>query len=139
MIEPEGSEEQAASEGSSEKKVDESWKEEARKAKEVAEESDEQTRRPGPLPKPDFSFLVTSFAMQVMMHFGDFPNPVSGKESADLEQAKHGIDTLGLLEEKTKGNLTEQESKLLQTTLYDLRLRYVAISASGAPPPPAES
>ena len=134
MVEPESPEEQAASEEVEAKKVDETWKEEARKAKEAAEELHGQTGQRGPLPKPDFSFLITSLAMQVMMHFGDFPNPITQKASTDLEQAKHGIDTLGLLEEKTKGNLTDQETKLLQTTLYDLRLRYVAMSRSGAPP-----
>ena len=116
------------------KKVDEDWKEEVRRERETAHKAQEQEQPPrrGPLPRPDFSFLVTSLAMQVLMSFGEIPSPVTGQPNLDLEQAKHGIDTLGVLEEKTKGNLTEEESNLLQTTLYDLRLLYVSLSSSGA-------
>lgn len=122
-----------------EKKVDEDWKEEVREEREVAHETQGQEQPPqrGPLPMPNFSFLVTSLAMQVLMSFGEIPSPVTGKPNLDLEQAKHGIDTLGVLEEKTRGNLTEEEDNLLQTTLYDLRVRYVSLSSSGASPRPS--
>ncbi len=121
------------------KKVDEDWKEDVRSEREAAHKTEEQEQPPqrGPLPMPDFSFLVTSLAMQVLMSFGEIPSPVTGKPNLDLEQAKHGIDTLGVLEEKTRGNLTEEEGNLLQTTLYDLRVRYVSLSSSGASPQPS--
>ena len=115
------------------KKVDESWKEEARREKEAVGKADRHPRQDGPLPEPDFSFLVTSLAMQVLMSFGDLASPVTGKAEVDLERAKHSIDTLGVLEQKTKGNLSQEEERLLQTTLYDLRVRYIAMSSSGAP------
>ena len=57
------------------------------------------------------------------------PNPVSGKTETDLEQAKHFIDMLGVLEEKTKGNLTDDESRSLESVLFDLRMGFVEVSS----------
>ena len=130
-----------------EKKIDTGWKEEARKAKEAAEKPRRKPdpaegaggpepvegaglddHSPGPIPKPDFSFLVSSIAMQILMCLGHVPHPATGKPEIDLEQAKHGVDLLDMLEVKTKGNLTPDESKLLTATLYDLRVRYIALS-----------
>lgn len=116
------------------KKVDESWKEEARREKESAGRADTHAGQGRSLPEPDFPFLVTSLAMQVMMSLGEIASPVTGEAEVDLERAKHAIDTLGVLEHKTRGNLTQEEDKLLQATLYDLRVRYIAMSSSGAPP-----
>jgi hypothetical protein len=108
------------------KHVDEGWKQEARRDKEkLAKEG----ARPRPaMPKPSFELLVVSLAMQARLAMGEFPNPVTRQQEVDLESAKHAIDLLGVLEEKTKGNLAEGEKKVLDDALYDLRMRYIAMS-----------
>ena len=110
------------------KKVDESWKEEARRAKGSADKAPRERHEHGGLPKPDFDFLVNSLAMQALMCLGHLAHPGTEEVQLDLEGAKHSIDMLDMLSAKTKGNLTDDESKLLQTTLYDLRVRYIAAS-----------
>jgi len=77
------------------------------------------------LPEVNFSTFVFSLSSSAILHFGEIPDPVTGNKSTNLPMAKHTIDILGLLEEKTKGNLTEDESQLLKNVLYDLRMRYV--------------
>jgi len=70
------------------------------------------------------SFLI-SLGTQAFMHLGDIPNPVTQQREKDLPAAKQMIDLLGILETKTRGNLTTEEERLLQQLLLDLRLRYV--------------
>ncbi|MFV0388532.1 MAG: DUF1844 domain-containing protein [Pyrinomonadaceae bacterium] len=70
------------------------------------------------------STLVTNAAAAL----GAIPHPVTGQASIDLETGKLWIDVLGMLREKTKGNLSEQESRVLESVLSDLQLQYVAIS-----------
>jgi hypothetical protein len=66
------------------------------------------------------------------MHFGDLPDPESGVRSEpNLEGARQMIEILGLLEEKTKGNLTAEERSVLEQVLYELRLRFVDASGTG--------
>ncbi len=77
-----------------------------------------------PLPEIDFSTFVLSLCTSAMVHLGETPQP-DGQTNKDLPLAKQTIDILGLLKEKTKGNLTHEESKLIEELLYDLRLRYV--------------
>jgi hypothetical protein len=72
-----------------------------------------------------FGSLVLMFGTTALVHLGAAPDPVSGEQKADLEQAKHAIDLLDVLKEKTSGNLTTEESSLLENLLFDLRLRYV--------------
>jgi hypothetical protein len=62
------------------------------------------------------------------MHLGDAPNPVDGRIERNLTMARQTIDLLGLLEEKTQGNLTGEEERVLEQALYELRLRYVEVS-----------
>ena len=76
------------------------------------------------LPPVDFSTFVLSLSTSVMMHLGQAPAP-EGAVRKDLESAKHTIDILGMLEEKTRGNLTQEEEHLMHNLLYDLRMRYV--------------
>jgi hypothetical protein len=78
-----------------------------------------------PLPSPDFSFFCYSMGSQAMMHLGLAPNPMTGETEPDLTQAKYTIDLLEMLREKTDGNLTEDEGKILMSLLFDLRMRYV--------------
>ena len=60
-----------------------------------------------------------------MYHFGDIPDPVTKKAERNLEAVKQTIDILAILKEKTKGNLIEDEERLLESLLYELRMRYV--------------
>ncbi len=78
------------------------------------------------LPQLDFGTFVMSLASSVLMHLGELPHADSEKHEPNLPFAKQTIDLLGLLQDKTRGNLTDEESQLLQNLLYDLRMRYVA-------------
>ncbi|MEO8495792.1 MAG: DUF1844 domain-containing protein [Planctomycetota bacterium] len=90
-----------------------------------------------PLPPASFSFLVTSLATQALATLGQIPGE-DGMPVLQLDHAKHFVDTLAILEEKTKGNLTSDESAMLESVLHQLRLLYVAArkqSAAGKQPP----
>ena len=78
------------------------------------------------LPQVDFSTFVMSLSHSALIQLGDAPHPDTHKIEADLESARHTIDLLTMLEEKTKGNLTGEEERLLSQLLYDLRMRCVA-------------
>ena len=77
-------------------------------------------------PAVDFGTFVLSLGSSAIMHLGEVEHPDSGKVEKDLPMAKHTIDILSMLESKTKGNLTAAEATLLESLLYDLRIRYVA-------------
>ncbi|MEN6464688.1 MAG: DUF1844 domain-containing protein [Syntrophaceae bacterium] len=76
-------------------------------------------------PPVTFSDFVVSLSTSVIYHFGDIPDPVSGKAEKNLVAAKQTIDILGILEQKTRGNLDENEKKLMEAILFELRMRYV--------------
>ncbi|WP_437732233.1 DUF1844 domain-containing protein [Sorangium sp. So ce1335] len=82
---------------------------------------------PPELPTLDFSTFVLSIIGSAYVHLGDAPNP-EGNEERNLVLAHQDIDLLTLLQEKTKGNLTGDEERLLETALYDLRMRYLEVS-----------
>ena len=73
----------------------------------------------------DFSTHVLSLASTVLIALGKMPDPDGEAHPKDLETARHLIDVLGMLEQKTKGNLDEAETKLLASLIYDLRVAYV--------------
>ncbi len=77
------------------------------------------------LPVVDFHTFVLSLGSSALLHLGEIEHPDVGATQKDLPLAKHTIDILVMLEQKTKGNLTPAEEKLIQSLLYDLRLRYV--------------
>ena len=77
------------------------------------------------LPDVTFTAFVMSLNTAALYHFGELADPETGRTGQDLMLAKHTIDTLKLLHEKTAGNLTRDEENLLETVLYDLKLRYV--------------
>ncbi|MBI5681745.1 MAG: DUF1844 domain-containing protein [Deltaproteobacteria bacterium] len=79
------------------------------------------------LPPVDFSNLVISLSTYVLIHLGEVPDPATSKQSKNIEMAQHTIDIIEMLKEKTKGNLTESEGKLIDSVLFDLRMRYVNI------------
>jgi hypothetical protein len=81
--------------------------------------------KPGDLPGIDFSTLVLSLATSAMVHMGTVPDPQGAAVEKNLALAHQTIDTLEMLQTKTRGNLSDEESKLLQTVLYELRMGYV--------------
>lgn len=76
-------------------------------------------------PPVDFHTFVLSLGSSALLHLGEIENPNDGASQKDLPLAKHTIDILVMLEEKTKGNLSTAEDRLMDSLLYDLRLRYV--------------
>jgi hypothetical protein len=79
----------------------------------------------GRLPKIDFATFVFSLNSAVLVHLGIMDDPATGQPAKHLPLAKQTIDVLGMLEEKTRGNLTSDEENMLKNILYDLRIRYV--------------
>ncbi len=77
------------------------------------------------LPPASLAFLITTLGTQAMVALGDVPNPITGKLDPQPKQAKHFIDTLAMLEEKTNGNRTPEESALLSSFLHQLRMAFV--------------
>jgi hypothetical protein len=77
------------------------------------------------LPEVSFNSLIFSLSSTVLFHLGEIADPQSGKKTKDLPLAKHTIDTIAMLKEKTEGNLTEEEKKFIENVLTDLRWRYV--------------
>ncbi len=73
----------------------------------------------------DFKTLVFSFSTSAMMQLGILPNPATGKTEQDLDGAKQTIDILGILSEKTRGNLGSEEAQLLEASLHDLKMSYL--------------
>jgi len=76
-------------------------------------------------PEISFTNLVLSISTSALIQLGEIEDPVSKQPSKNLPLAKQTIDLIGMLQEKTKGNLTPEEEKILEHILYDLRLRYV--------------
>lgn len=128
----------AEEEKKDEKKIisDEDWKEQAKKEKEVlaAQEKAEKEEkkgpeRRGPLPKGDFAALLSMLVTQSLFSMGVLAvEGEEGKREPDLGLAKYNIDMLETLEEKTKGNLSEQEEKALSNMLNQVRMAYVQVS-----------
>ncbi len=69
---------------------------------------------------------MSSLAIDALIGMGDVPHPVTKKPAVNLPHARYLIDLLGILEEKTRGNLSVDEDRLLKDTLYQLRMRYLA-------------
>ncbi|MFO7904941.1 MAG: DUF1844 domain-containing protein [Planctomycetota bacterium] len=111
--------------------VDEDWKNQVHAEKEAFQQMDgDQSQGAGSrnqqqIPEASFSMLVTTLATQATLALGQMPTPDGQQPSVDLTLAKHFIDTLDVLEEKTKGNLTPQESGMLSGVLHQLRMLYV--------------
>ncbi len=83
------------------------------------------------LPPVDFPGFAIGLAQMALMHLGEIPEARGGTGEVDLEQARHAIDILDMLDAKTRGNLTEDEEQLLRHLRSDLKLRFVR-AASGA-------
>jgi len=117
--------------------VDEDWKQEAKREKEILaakekaekeEEQQEDVQERGPLPQGNFAALISTLATQALFALGLLQIKGQEEREPDLELAKYNIDMLTVLEEKTKGNLTDDEQRVLSTTLAELRMGYVKIA-----------
>jgi Domain of unknown function (DUF1844) len=88
---------------------------------------DAQTRNDpnGEEPELDFGMFAMSLASSVLVHLGELAHPEAGAGATNLPLAKQTIDILGMLRDKTRGNLSQEEAQLLDNLLYDLRMKYV--------------
>jgi hypothetical protein len=77
------------------------------------------------LPEINFSTFIISLSTQALMHLGEIANPLIGKVEVDRPVAKQMIDIIGMLREKTRGNLNSGEDRLIEDILFDLRMKYV--------------
>jgi len=94
-------------------------------AQEAYQASSQEAKGEMPLPEITFAAFLISLSSSAFIHLGDLADPVSGETNKDPALAKQTIDLLGLLREKTRNNLQEDEEKLFDHLLYDLRMRYV--------------
>lgn len=76
----------------------------------------------------DFSGFILSLNASALIHLGEIPDPQSMERSVNLSAAKHTINILEIISEKTEGNLTDSEQKLMEDTVYNLRMKYVKSS-----------
>ena len=78
-----------------------------------------------PLPEVNFNSLILSLSSSALIHLGEIADPHTGTKKKDIPLAKHTIDTIAMLKDKTKGNLEEEEQRFLDSVLADLRWRFV--------------
>ncbi len=77
-----------------------------------------------PETEPGFNVFITSLGMQAMIFMGEMPNPITNETKVELDRARYLIETIAMINEKTRGNLTAEEQKLIDDILYGLRLKY---------------
>lgn len=136
-----------ADEQKSEKKIiiDEDWKKQAQKEKEIlAAKEKQKEQKPaemeedqgpsGPLPPGDLASLINMLTTQALFAMGVLRVQDQDEREPDLEMARYNIDMLETLQEKTKGNVTDEEAQVLKNTLNELRMGYVQIANHGVPP-----
>jgi len=112
--------------------IDADWKEQAQAEKEkLSQKIDDSPRQPGPdeFPPASMRALVGSLASQALMGLGAYADPQTGRAMIDLVGSRFAIDLLGVLEEKTRGNLTPEETTELKEILSELRQRFVQIAS----------
>jgi len=97
----------------------------AGQAETEAKKDECQHREPVKLPEINFPSFILSLSSSALLHFGEIPDPVTGTKERNLPMAKQTIDILGILKEKTQGNLTNDEEQLIDNLLHDLRIKYV--------------
>jgi len=106
--------------------VKESVKAEREEEKKKDKDREEKKEKgAAPLPEVNFSSFILSLSSSTLLHLGEIADPQSGEKKKDMALAKQSIDIISLLKDKTKGNLTQEEEKLLDHLLYDLRMRFV--------------
>ena len=119
--------------------VDSDWKAQAQaEKKKLAEQAKAKSESaagaqpagPGGLPPATFETLLSTMATQALFAMGAIADPRTGQPHQNLDLARHHIDMLTVIEEKTKGNLSEDEAATLATTIYELRTRYVQLASA---------
>ncbi len=113
--------------------VDDDWKAEARREKERLAQQTEQREA---LPGASFGEVVNLIAMQAVAAMGLVGGPDGRRLPPDLELAKHFVDLLQVLEDKTRNNLTPDEKKVMDQVLYEIRMHYVQFASHAAAPAP---
>ena len=111
------------------KKVDETWKEAVDKDKISGVPEKEAPQ----IPEATFGLFIYGLMMEAMIALGEVEHPITKKKELSAQHAKFIIDTLGMLQSKTKGNLTKDEEGMLEGMLYDLRMRFVSKAGSQKP------
>ena len=96
--------------------------------KPASAESDAEVELPGAEDPASFASFMMSIASNAASSLGMMEHPVTGKREVDLELGKHWIDVLGMLQQKTRGNLLPQEQQILEGLLADLRMQYVSLT-----------
>jgi len=115
-----------------ERRVDEGWKksvaEERDKLKEQQKARAKAEGRAEELPEPEFRVFVAGLYTQTLMALGEVENPLTHKSEQNLREAQYVIDTIDMLKQKTRGNLSPEEDSYLVSLLHDLRMRYVRVA-----------
>lgn len=129
-----------------EKKVDDSWKDSMEKEKVVEGAAGKESKTPekehrkkdepsrsrsgdrgeGGIPKITFGIFITSLGFQALIHLGEIEHPETKRKEKNLDAARETIDLLTLIKEKTKGNCTPDEDKLLESLIADLQMKYIS-------------
>lgn len=109
----------------SKKKVDQDWKDQVDKEMGAAQSKNEAYHQ------PTFTVFISSLGMQAMIAMGKLENPMTKTKEKNYDQARFLIDTLGVIQEKTKGNLDPEEDKALREYLFNLRMMYVEEKKNG--------
>lgn len=116
--------------------VDSDWKAQAQAEKQKLAEKAKQTEAEGgdhghgQMPPANIETLVSTMATQALFALGAIPDPQTGQRYQSLDLARHHIDMLSVLSDKTKGNLTEEEAEMLKQSLYELRQAYIKVSGA---------
>ena len=106
---------------SQEKKVDESWKHSVEKEKQAPSPAEPAAS----VSESDFLGFISTLAMQSLVAMGEIVHPQTGQPEPDLTQARYLIDTIQMLSDRTKNNLSKEEAQELKTVLYELRVKFV--------------
>ncbi len=107
------------------RKEEEKVKEKTGEALKEEAQGRESKEEEGPLPEITFINFIFSLSTSALIQLGEVQDPITQKQSKNLPMAKQTIDLIGMLKEKTKGNLTPEEEKFIDNVLFDLRMRYV--------------
>lgn len=123
--------------------IDEDWKSQVEAEKKAAEKEAAMQPSPQPaaaessraaadfqMPPASLEMLVTTLVTEAMISLGQVPHPQTGEAVFQPQQAKYLIDTIDVLREKTKGNVTPDESELMEQLLHQLRLAYVQLTSA---------
>lgn len=119
--------------------IDEDWKSQVQAEREGLKEKEEESQPgpqadpAGPIPPPSLVSLVSSLGIQAMVAMGAMADPSTGKPRVKLDQSKHLIDMIQMLEDKTQGNRTQEETDVMEHLLHELRMAYVAARTRPAP------